>query len=46
MKKRLFALLLVFVLVAPVAVASAVTYYRVNTSSLKLRLLPQDNRNR
>ena len=43
MKKRLIAFLLVLVLLAPAAVAAAVTYYRVNTSSLKLRLLPRDN---
>ena len=36
MKKRIVALLLTLVLVLPVALASAATYYRVNTSRLKV----------
>lgn len=40
MKKRLFSLLLVLVLLTPLAVASA-AYYRVNTNSLKVRRLPE-----
>ncbi len=42
MKKRLIAFLLVLVLLVPTALAAAVTYYRVNTSSLKLRQLPDE----
>lgn len=42
MKKRLIALFLVCLMVLPIA-ASAATYYRVNTSSLKLRFLPESN---
>ena len=34
MKKRLIALLLVLVLLIPAGLASAATYYRVNTTSL------------
>ena len=45
MKKRLVALLLVLLLVAPCALASAVTYYRVNTSWLKIREIPSDSGN-
>ncbi len=40
MKRRLIALLLVLVLVVPAGVAAAVTWYRVNTPSLKVRFLP------
>lgn len=40
MKKRLVALLLVLVMIIPCAMASAVVYYRVNTSSVRLRYLP------
>ena len=36
MKKRIVALLLTLLLVLPVALASAATYYRVNTSHLKV----------
>ena len=36
MKKRIVALLLVLLLVLPAALASAATYYRVNTSRLKV----------
>lgn len=36
MKKRIVALLLTLLLVLPVAMASAATYYRVNTSKLKV----------
>ena len=42
MKKRLIALLLMLVLLVPTVVASA-AYYRVNTSSLKARMLPSAN---
>ena len=45
MKKRLIALLLVLALLIPVGVASAATWYRVNTSSLKVRYLPDDSAN-
>ncbi len=41
MKKRIVALLLMCVLLIPVIASAA--YYRVNTSSLKVRLLPEDN---
>ncbi|QUA54233.1 SH3 domain-containing protein [Aristaeella lactis] len=40
MKKRLIALLLVLALLIPAAVASAATWYRVNTTSLRVRFLP------
>ncbi len=40
MKKRLIAFLLVLVLIVPCAAASAVTYYRLNTKSLRLWYLP------
>ena len=43
MKKRLIALLLVLALLIPVGIASAATWYRVNTSSLKVRFLPDDS---
>ena len=43
MKKRLIALLLVLTMLLPAAVASAATWYRVNTTSLKVRYLPDDN---
>ncbi len=43
MKKRLLALLLVLVLLVPGAVASAAGRYRVNTSSLKVRLMPSES---
>ena len=42
MKKRVVALVLVLLMLVP-AIASAVTYYRVNTSSLVVRMLPEDN---
>ena len=42
MKKRLFALFLVLILLVPAAMASA-AYYRVNTSKLKIRRLPSAN---
>ncbi len=42
MKKRLFALLLVLVLLAPTALASA-AYYAVDTNWLKVRRLPEAN---
>ena len=45
MKKRLIALLLVLALLIPVGVASAATWYRVNTSSLKVRYLPDESAN-
>ena len=41
MKKRIVALVLVLVLLLPAALASA-AYYRVNTSSLKVRVLPDE----
>ena len=40
MKKRIVALLLILVLLAVTGAAAAATYYRVNTSWLKLRQLP------
>ena len=43
MKKRLIALLLVIVLLVPAGIASAATWYRVNTSSLKVRYMPGEN---
>jgi uncharacterized protein YgiM (DUF1202 family) len=43
MKKRLIALLLVLALLIPAGIASAATWYRVNTSSLKVRFLPDDS---
>jgi uncharacterized protein YgiM (DUF1202 family) len=43
MKKRLFALLLVLVLLIPAGIASAATWYRVNTTSLKVRFMPSEN---
>ena len=42
MKKRVVALVLVLLMLVP-AIASAVTYYRVNTSSLVVRMLPEEN---
>ena len=42
MKKRVVALVLVLLMLVPV-IASAATYYRVNTSSLVVRMLPEDN---
>ena len=42
MKKRVVALVLVLLMLVP-AIASAVTYYRVNTSSLVVRMLPEDD---
>ena len=42
MRKRFVAIFLLLALLLPV-VASAATYYRVNTSSLRVRLLPEDN---
>ena len=43
MKKRLLALLLVLVLLIPAGIASAATRYRVNTSSLKVRMMPSES---
>lgn len=43
MKKRLIALLLVLVLLIPAGLASAATYYRVNTTSLKVRYMPGED---
>ena len=43
MKKRLIALLLVLVLMIPAGLASAATYYRVNTTSLKVRYMPGED---
>ena len=43
MKKRLVALLLVLALLLPVGIASAAAYYRVTTSSLKVRFLPSES---
>ncbi len=42
MKKRLFALLLILMLVLPTAMASA-AYYRVNTSWMKIHRLPESS---
>lgn len=43
MKKRLIALLLVIALLIPAGIASAATWYRVNTTSLKVRGMPGEN---
>ena len=43
MKKRIIALLLTLLMVFSVAAASAATYYRVNTSSLKVRQFDDEN---
>ena len=43
MKKRLIALLLVMVLLVPAGIAAAATWYRVNTTSLKVRFQPSEN---
>ena len=43
MKKRLLALLLVLVLLIPAGVASAATRYRVNTSAVKVRMMPSES---
>ena len=43
MKKRLIALLLVIVLLAPAGIASAAAWYRVNTSSLKVHYMAGEN---
>lgn len=43
MKKRLIALLLVIALLIPAGIASAATWYRVNTSSLKVHGMPGEN---
>lgn len=43
MKKRLSALLLVLVLLIPAGIASAATWYRVNTNSLIVRMMPSDS---
>ena len=43
MKKRLLALLLILVLLLPAGIASAATRYRVNTSSLKVRMMPSES---
>lgn len=45
MKKRLIALLLVAVLLIPAGIASAATWYRVNTSSVKVRFLNSESAN-
>ena len=43
MKKRLIALLLVLVLLIPAEIAFAATYYRVNTTSLQVRMQPSES---
>lgn len=43
MKKRLIALMLVLILVIPAGIASAASWYRVNTNSLKVHYLPGSN---
>lgn len=43
MKKRLIALLLVIILLVPTSIASAATWYRVNTSSLKVHYMAGEN---
>ena len=43
MKKRLIALLLVVALLIPAGIASAATWYRVNTSTVKVRFLPSES---
>ena len=43
MKKRLIALLLVIALLIPASIASAATWYRVNTSSLKVHIMAGEN---
>ena len=43
MKKRLIALMLVLILVIPAGIASAASWYRVNTNSLKVHYLPGNN---
>ena len=43
MKKRLIALLLIAVLLIPAGIASAETWYRVNTSSLKVRMMDSES---
>ena len=43
MKKRLIALLLVLVLLLPAAIASAATWYRVTTTSVRVRFLPSES---
>ncbi len=43
MKKRLVALMLVLILVIPAGIASAASWYRVNTNSLKVHYLPGSN---
>ena len=43
MKKRLIALLLVIALLIPAGIASADTWHRVNTNSLKVRGMPGEN---
>ena len=43
MKKRLIALLLVLVILVPASIASAAGWYRVNTSSVKVRLLDSES---
>ena len=43
MKKRLLALLLVLVLLIPAGIASAATRYRVNTSAVKVRMMPSES---
>ncbi len=43
MKKRLLALLLLLTLLVPASIASAATYYRVNTGSLQVRQFPSES---
>ena len=43
MKKRLIALLLVVILLAPASIASAAGWYRVNTSSVKVHYMAGEN---
>ena len=45
MKKRLIALLLVLVILVPASIASAAGWYRVNTSSVKVRFLNSESAN-
>ena len=43
MKKRLIALLLVIALLIPAGLASAATWFRVNTTNLQVRMQPSEN---
>ena len=43
MKKRLIALLLVLAMLIPAGIASAASWYRVNTTSLKVRYMPSES---